>query len=69
MNIGVIGAGVAGLTSAHLLSKKHKVTLIEKQPDLGGRECRSSSGAPDASSPAGSAVAAAAVLTESLSAG
>ena len=36
MNIGVIGAGVAGLTAAHLLSKKHKVTLIEKEKRIGG---------------------------------
>ena len=31
MNIGIIGAGVAGLTAAHLLSEKHNVTLIENK--------------------------------------
>ena len=36
MNIGIIGAGVAGLTAAHLLSEKHNVTLIEKQKRIGG---------------------------------
>ena len=36
MKIGVVGAGVAGLTAAHLLSKKHQVTLIEKQKRIGG---------------------------------
>ena len=36
MNIGVVGAGVAGLTAAYLLSKKHKVTLIEKEKRIGG---------------------------------
>ncbi len=34
--IAVIGAGVAGLTTAHLLSKKHRVTLYEKNTYLGG---------------------------------
>ena len=36
MNIGVVGAGVAGLTAAYLLSKKHKVTLIEIEKRIGG---------------------------------
>mgnify|MGYP001353265982 CR=1 FL=1 len=36
MKIGVVGAGVAGLTAAHLLSKKHQVTLVEKQKRIGG---------------------------------
>ena len=36
MKIGVIGSGVAGLTAAHLLSKKHEVTLIEKKERIGG---------------------------------
>ena len=36
MNIGIIGAGVAGLTAAHLLSEKYNVTLIEKQKRIGG---------------------------------
>ena len=36
MKIGVIGAGVAGLTAAHLLSKKHEITLIEENKRIGG---------------------------------
>ena len=36
MKIGVIGAGVAGLTAAHILSKKHEITLIEKEKRIGG---------------------------------
>jgi predicted NAD/FAD-binding protein len=34
--IAVIGSGVAGLTSAHLLSRKHEVTLFEANDYLGG---------------------------------
>lgn len=34
--IAVIGAGVAGLTAAHLLAQKHRVTLYEKNTALGG---------------------------------
>ena len=36
MNIGVIGAGVAGLTAANLLSEKYNITLIEKEKRIGG---------------------------------
>lgn len=36
LKIAVIGAGVAGLTAAHLLQRKHHVTLYEKSPSLGG---------------------------------
>lgn len=36
MKIAVIGAGVAGLTAAHILSKKHNITLIEKDERIGG---------------------------------
>ena len=36
MNIGVVGAGVAGLTAANLLSEKYNVTLIEKKKRIGG---------------------------------
>ena len=36
MNIGIVGAGVAGLTAAHLLSKKYNITLIEKDKRIGG---------------------------------
>ena len=38
MKIGVIGAGVAGLTVAHILSKKHEITLIEKENGLEGTQ-------------------------------
>jgi predicted NAD/FAD-binding protein len=34
--IAVIGSGVAGLTAAHLLQRKHRVTLFEKNDRLGG---------------------------------
>jgi len=36
MKIAVIGAGISGLGSAYLLSKKHEVDLYEKEPRLGG---------------------------------
>ena len=35
-NIAVIGGGVAGITAAHVLSRKHNVTLFEKSSRLGG---------------------------------
>jgi predicted NAD/FAD-binding protein len=34
--IGVVGAGVAGLTATHLLRRGHDVLLFEAQPRLGG---------------------------------
>jgi predicted NAD/FAD-binding protein len=34
--IGVIGAGISGITAAWLLSRRHSVTLIEKESQLGG---------------------------------
>ena len=34
--IGVIGAGVAGLTAAYILQRKHDVTLFEKNDYIGG---------------------------------
>jgi predicted NAD/FAD-binding protein len=36
MRIGIIGAGVSGMTAAWLLQHDHEVTLIEKAPRLGG---------------------------------
>lgn len=35
-NIAIIGSGIAGLTSAYLLSKKHQVTVFEKSSVIGG---------------------------------
>ncbi|MCB0347122.1 MAG: FAD-dependent oxidoreductase [Bdellovibrionales bacterium] len=35
-SIAVIGAGVAGIVAAHLLSRKHRVTLIESNSYVGG---------------------------------
>ena len=34
--IAVIGSGIAGLTAAYYLSRKHRVFLFEKEPRLGG---------------------------------
>ncbi|MEA3459906.1 MAG: FAD-dependent oxidoreductase, partial [Chloroflexota bacterium] len=37
MRIGIVGAGVAGLTAAYELTKKgHRVTVFEAQPQVGG---------------------------------
>lgn len=36
LKIAVIGSGVAGLTAAYLLNKKHAVSLIEKEARIGG---------------------------------
>ncbi len=36
LNIAVVGAGVAGITAACLLSKRHHVTLIERNDYVGG---------------------------------
>ncbi|TWX53630.1 NAD(P)/FAD-dependent oxidoreductase [Colwellia hornerae] len=35
-HIAVIGSGISGLTAAYLLSKKHKVTVFEKNDRVGG---------------------------------
>jgi predicted NAD/FAD-binding protein len=35
-NIAVVGSGVAGLTAAHLLQRKHNVTILEKSERIGG---------------------------------
>ncbi|HEY4031140.1 MAG TPA: FAD-dependent oxidoreductase [Caulobacteraceae bacterium] len=37
--IAVCGAGISGLSAAWLLSKRHKVTLYETGPRLGGHTC------------------------------
>ncbi len=36
LNIAVIGTGVAGLTAAYILQRQHKVTLFEKNANVGG---------------------------------
>lgn len=36
MEIAVVGAGVAGLSAAWLLSRRYRVTLFEREPRLGG---------------------------------
>ena len=36
MRIAVVGSGVAGLTAAHLLSRRHEVVLLERAEQLGG---------------------------------
>ena len=36
LNIAVIGSGISGLTTAHLLSRKHNITLFEKNDYPGG---------------------------------
>ena len=36
MRIAIIGSGIAGLTSAHLLSRRHDVTVFEHGPRAGG---------------------------------
>ncbi len=34
--IAIIGGGIAGLTAAYYLNKKHDITLFEKEDRLGG---------------------------------
>lgn len=36
LNIAVIGSGIAGMSAAWLLNKRHKVTVYEKNPRVGG---------------------------------
>lgn len=36
MKVAIIGAGVAGITAAHILQRAHEVTLFEKNDYLGG---------------------------------
>ena len=36
MRIGIIGAGVSGMTAAWILQHDHEVTLFDRAPRLGG---------------------------------
>ena len=36
MKIAIIGSGIAGLTSAYLLSRSHDITLFEAGDRIGG---------------------------------
>lgn len=36
LNIAVVGSGISGLSAAWLLAKRHRVTLFEQEPRLGG---------------------------------
>lgn len=36
MKVAIIGAGAAGLVTAHLLGQRHEVSVFERQPMLGG---------------------------------
>ena len=36
LDVAVIGSGVSGLTAAHVIGRRHRVTLYERQPRLGG---------------------------------
>lgn len=36
LRVAVVGGGISGIVAAHLISRKHNVTLIEKEPRLGG---------------------------------
>lgn len=36
MKIAIIGSGIAGLTSAYLLSRRHDITLFEAGERIGG---------------------------------
>jgi predicted NAD/FAD-binding protein len=36
LSVAVVGSGVAGLTAAYVLSRRHAVTLFEREPRLGG---------------------------------
>jgi len=52
LKIAVIGSGVAGLTAAHILQRKHQVTLFEKEGRLGGHtNTVTLQGGPDAGTP------------------
>ena len=52
LTIGVIGGGISGITASWLLSRRHSVTLIEKEPRLGGHtHTHRIQGGPDAGTP------------------
>ena len=36
LNVAVVGGGVAGVTTAYLLQRHHRVTLYEKNDYIGG---------------------------------
>ena len=36
MRIAVIGSGIAGMSAAYYLSRKHEVSLFEKETRIGG---------------------------------
>jgi predicted NAD/FAD-binding protein len=36
LRIAIIGGGAAGLSAAHVLARRHQVTLFEREPQLGG---------------------------------
>jgi predicted NAD/FAD-binding protein len=36
LRIAVVGGGVAGIAAAHLLQRRHEVTLFEKNDYVGG---------------------------------
>ena len=46
--IAVVGSGIAGLAAAWLLSKKHRVTLFEREPRVGGHSNTIDVAAPEA---------------------
>ncbi len=50
LRIGIIGAGISGLSAAWLLAKRHDVTLFEKAPRLGGHSNTVEVPAPDGGS-------------------
>ena len=36
LRVGVVGSGISGLAAAHYLARRHRVTLFESEPRLGG---------------------------------
>jgi uncharacterized protein len=39
MKIAIVGSGVSGLVTAHLLSGEHEITLFEAEGRIGGHTC------------------------------